>query len=415
MKKKLHRLLVFFLLCQLNAAAQTEGYNYEAAIKPVDSSGFYNIVLTPELNAHLKTDYSDLRILNDTGKWVPHLVGFPAKGSCNLPFEWDLKIIKNETINNITHVVIEGHDKNVRDLVLIIKNSLAERYCTLTGSDDMDSWFIINDSIKIVTEEDRIERNAIKFTLRFPLVSYKFFKVSINNNGKDGFKILKARSTAIKDLSSEHFYIPLVENPAVNLSQKDSNNFSFVRIEQANAYHFNKVDINVSGVKYFNRKARLYIPTSVNHSFSAPGAFVADLSISNNSTLEFNISPSKAKTFYIIIQNDDNLPLKVDKVKTFSDHGVATVYLEKGKQYKLILDNPAASAPNYDLSINDISSREKLPAATFSSIIALPRQGLVRTQQSNSKNLIWIVIALAAAVLAFFTYRLITDMNKSKT
>ena len=37
MKKKLHRLLVFFLLCQLNAAAQTEGYNYEAAIKPVDS------------------------------------------------------------------------------------------------------------------------------------------------------------------------------------------------------------------------------------------------------------------------------------------------------------------------------------------------------------------------------------------
>lgn len=50
---------LFFILTSLTAFAQTAGYNFYSNLDSIKSSGFYNIVLSPQINAHLKTDYSD--------------------------------------------------------------------------------------------------------------------------------------------------------------------------------------------------------------------------------------------------------------------------------------------------------------------------------------------------------------------
>ena len=99
MKKKLFNLLLFFLMLQF-VDGQTMGYHYQSAIDSIKDDGFYNIVLTPAINAHLKTDYSDLRIVNDSGKWVPHLLRAPNTEYTNDAVLWDLKIIKKENFIN---------------------------------------------------------------------------------------------------------------------------------------------------------------------------------------------------------------------------------------------------------------------------------------------------------------------------
>jgi hypothetical protein len=413
MKKKLHKLFVFILLCQLQVSAQTEGYNYEAAIKPVDSSGFYNIVLTPELNAHLKTDYSDLRIVNDTGKWVPHLVRSLSTEFTEDFVIWDLKIIRKENSSKETELVVSAKDSISSNLVIYLSNTVAERFCSVSGSNDLSSWFTINDSILINPSSDSKKVETF-FDISFPPCSYKFFKLQLNNRNKEPFNIIHVGTRGVVRVATKFDRYHIVENPACVISQKDSSKLSIIKVEQSAAYHFETVSVKVNGVKYFKREAYLYIPISINHSFSNPGQLTGNFTISNNSTLKFRFPSNKTKIFYIIIHNDDNLPLKVEEVKTFTNYRVATAYLEKGSHYKLLLDNPSAAAANYDLTIKDISAKENIPSPTIGKITSIKTTTIAATT-SNFKNLIWLTIAIAAIILSFFTFRLITDMNKSKT
>jgi hypothetical protein len=414
MKKNLHRLLLIFLLTNAKLMAQTAGFNYEAVIKPVDSSGFYNIALTPTLNVYSPTDYSDLRIVNDSGKWVPHLVWYPNDHLTEDAVVYDMKIIKNETATGNNDVVIQNTISDIRNITCTIKNAAAERYCKLVGSDDLQSWFVINDSIKIVYDS-KGETVTTHFTLHFPPVNYKYFRIAINGRGKEPFKILQASTSLSTTLPGKSFRFPSLENPVKNIVQKDSGNFSSIKVIHESSYHFQQVELRVSGVKYFNRKAKLYIPVSGNHSFDNPGELLSEFIISNNSTLHFRVPLTQSTIFYIIIQNDDNLPLKIDTVKTFVDYRVATVYLEKRQRYKLLMDNPVALKPNYDIRLINIPSREKIPVAVVGGVSLLRQPVKTSPPKESSQKLIWLAITIAAIVLGFFTYRLITDMNKSKS
>ena len=88
--------------------------------------------------------------------------------------------------------------------------------------------------------------------------------------------------------------------------------------------------------------------------------------------------------------------------------------MEKGKQYKLLLNNIAATLPDYDLAVYDIPYEKNMLSATVGKIISIQKPTPATSPKDNSKKLIWIVIGLAAIILGFFTYRLVTDMKKSK-
>ncbi|MES2849179.1 MAG: hypothetical protein V4685_08990 [Bacteroidota bacterium] len=414
MKRKLHRLIVFLLLCQLNAVAQKEGFNYEAAIKPVDSSGFYNIVLTPELNAHLKTDYSDLRIVNDTGKWVPHLVRNLGPGFLDDIIVYDLKTVKKESSSKRTELIVTGKDSITSNLVLYIGNTVAERFCAVSGSNDLSSWFIINDSVLINPVGDA-KKTETTFDISFPPCNYKFLRLQINNQDREPFNMIKVGTRGITSAAAKFGRYPMIENPACVIYQKDSSKLTVVKVEQSAAYHFEVLSIKISGVKYFKREAYLYIPNSRNEVLNNPKHSKGTFTLSNNSTLQFHFPKSNPQTFYIFIHNDDNLPLRIEEVKTFNSYRVATAYFEKGNHYKLLLDNPSASIPNYDLDMKDISEEAITPSVTVGKIISLKKPTIISQPRDSSNKLIWFIITIAAIVLGFFTYRLITDMNKSKT
>lgn len=398
------------------AMAQMEGYHYEADINAVDSSGFYNIVLTPEINKHVKTDYSDLRIINDSGKWMPNVIWTPNSQFCVIAMTWDLKIIKKEKKNSISSLIIESVGSATSKLILEIKSTLAERFCTLSGSDDMNSWFTINDSIAIKPQEDELKKNSI-FNIEFPAVSYKYLKIRINNNGKDPFNIIKVSSPSRTEdvIQDKGKYFSPVENPVCKIEQRDSGSSSYIRITQSSAYHFYKLSLRLSGAKYYYRNAELYFPTSSTHSFSNPGVLKNSLVLSNNSTLEFPISQSNPTVFYIIIQNEDNPPLKVEEAKTYSYYFVASAWFEKTKHYKVIMDNATASKPNYDLKLNDILQTRPTRNVAMGNIEPLRQQTTNVIIVNKNKWLIWLLIIIAILVLGFFTYKLIIEMNKSKS
>jgi hypothetical protein len=120
-----------------------------------------------------------------------------------------------------------------------------------------------------------------------------------------------------------------------------------------------------------------------------------------------------ASVFYLIVSNEDNLPLKIESVKTFNSYHTVTAYFEKGNKYELIMGNVTAETPFYDLKqlhISPDTSFSEVSIGTISPII----QPSVIEQKSNSKWMLWLAIVMAGLVLSYFTFKLVKDMNKAK-
>jgi hypothetical protein len=409
MKRKQYSLLLIVLIAACIANAQTAGYHYKAAINPVKESGLYNIVLTPAISAHLKIDYSDLRIVNDAGKWVPHLLQTSNCEKSNETVLWTLPFSKIEDVANNTSLIITNKNGSISNLFLQMKNTTAERYCILTGSDDGKNWFIINDSI-LINPSIMDDKNSTGFNISFPKSNYVFYRILINNKGKATFNILGVQTTAPAINSFLH---AAQENPPPAIFQQDSSQYSFVKVTNVAAYHFSEIQLNISAAKYFYRRVSLYIPSAANHSFSNPGLLLHSFIISNKSTLQYKIPITNAPVFYLIISNEDNLPLKIESLKTFNSCQTVTAYLEKENQYELMMGNAAATTPSYDLQQININTVTSIPEASISNIVAI-NQPLVNTAKNDTKWLIWMAILIAGLVLSFFTYKLVMDINKVK-
>lgn len=413
MKKKLFSLCIA-MVATAYALAQTGGYHYAAAIDTVSKDGFYNIVLTPEINAHVKKDYSDLRIVNDSGVWIPSIIRRPNTEFSLLAVKWERKIIRKTINSQLTELIIEGSEKPTSNLTINIKNAAVDRYCTLTGSDNMTDWFIINDSIPIKPEQSEKE-NISYFEISFPPVTYRYFKISISNVSKEPLNILSASTSGAVYGEGLPIDQPDIDNPACIIHQKDSAKSSFIQVIQKAHYHFETIALKVSGTKYFNRSAAIYIPYSGSHSFSNPGSLVTTINISNNSTLKYQLPICNADTFYLVIQNEDNPALKVEYVKTLVHYKVATAYFEPRKKYKLLLDNNKATIPTYDLQLKDIANAQTIPSINTGKIESINQpENETTSRKDNSSIMLWFMIALGAVVLGFFTYRLVKELNNNK-
>jgi hypothetical protein len=409
MRKKWINLFLFSLITACGIA-QTDGYKFYSPLDSVKTASFYNIALIPELNAHLKTDYSDIRIVNDAGKWVPHVLHFPSNTNNFLTQDKNLKFTITENTKANTILVIQSSQNVISNIGLVINNTAAERFCMLSGSNEGKNWFVINDSILVNPMPDESTTKNI-FRIDFPTSSYKFFKIVIKNNNKYPFDIKNVIQENPAIIKNEN---KLILNPATVIAQKDSGKISYIKITQQQPYHFNNTSIKITGVKYFYRKVDLYIPFADNHSFASPGQLLQSFTISNNSTLQFKIPVSNAKVFYLLINNEDNLPLTVSEVNTANSYHYITSYLEKGNGYKLILDNPVAVTPNYDLTNLNKTIPESATFLTAGKTIAFKQNEIVTTPAKNNKWLLWAALIAALFILLLFSQKMIKEVNKRK-
>lgn len=412
MKKNLLNTLLFSLI-SLCSSAQTDGYRFYSPLDTVKSDGFYSIDLTPLINAHLKTDYSDVRIVNDSGKWVPHILRNPSEGITNHSARFNLKFKKNDIPGVSTTLIVENTSKEINNIELTITNTQAERFCSLSGSNDEKEWFIINDSILVNPVSAAKELENI-FTINFPSSGYRFFKIVINNKNKDPFNIVNvSQQTGVYNSPYNRF--TKVENTATYISQKDSGKISYIKITQQQPFHFDYINLKLGGVKYYSREVDFYVPYNDANSFSNPGQLLRSFTVSNNSTLQFHVPRTKAKVFYLFIKNEDNLPLKVTEINTACSNHYITAYLEKAHSYKLILDNELAIIPNYDLYKLDNKITDSTYVLQSGAIMPFAETKSTAVKTRNNNWMLWSAIVAALLTLLFFTYRMIKEVDKRKT
>jgi hypothetical protein len=408
-KKRLINLLCFGLIFQ-TGFAQTDGYRYYTNPDTVKKSGFYNILLSPGINAHLKTDYSDVRIIDDKSKWVPHVFHAPFYERTATAVRSDLKFTIAESNKINTAVLIETLH-SVNNINVTIKNTEVSKYCSLSGSNDLQNWYVITDSVLLTPQP--AEKNTERILkLNFPESNYRHLKLVIVNRNKDPFDILSvAESATVKD----DFFTDIVagfKNPKTVLQQKDSGNKSIIKISQAENFHYDRIEINCTGPKYYNRRAELYVAITGNDSTLNPGSFISSFTLSNNNNVNIAIPLQRTKVFYLIINNGDNPPLLINSVNTALSTRYITAYLEKDKAYKVIIQNEFATLPDYDITKDYPVANDSVPILGTGNILAMENVKTNTVKSSNKQWMIWLAIITALVLLLIFTKTMLKEVNK---
>ncbi len=412
--KKITVSLLILLLLQVCAYAQTKGFAYHANLDTVKEAGFYNIEISHTLNAHAKTDFSDVRIVNDSGKWVPHLLRLPAAERTDMAVYEIMPFERKEVSAASVTCVVKNRLTELSVIELLMRNTTAQRVCSISGSFDGSNWFIINDSIMLqsvaVTEGDKTICR-----ISFPPSSYPYIKVVVDSKKTDPVNIISISAYTTAYAGIRKPLVQQIENPNCTITQKDSAKTSYIRVTQGQAYQFERLSLLVSGVKYFNRKVDMYVPQVDNHSFANPGRLHESFTISNNSTLQFTVPHIKTKVFYLLVNNDDNLPLTVNSVKTALRYRVLTAYLEKGK-CQVFTEYEKIAPPVYDLTRLNARLPDSIPVLEMGTLIqdrSIVEEPMIAPKKDN-RAFLWGAIILVLLALLYFSVKLTREVNKRK-
>lgn len=403
MKKKNLRLLLSLLIIMIgNCFAQD--FRFKARIDSVQGAGFYTIHLTPAITAHLKTDYSDLRIADESGRWIPFIIR-NGLGTVTKEQIVEFPIVSNKIIDSgRTELILKNTaDTSVDKLRLFLKNTAVSRNGVISGSNDLKNWYIIS-PIFINRSFETTGTEYIQ-ECRFIPSDYQYFKLIINNLQNDPVNILRA------GIYTKSYYEPppiFTFHQNTRFQIKEEGNKTIVTITEPVARHIGQLCINISAPKYYSRLLTIHLPDEQNK----PGQLIASYDLLSSACFEFPVI--KMQSLLLVINNRDNPPLTIDTMATAEPNIFATAYLDEGHQYHLLMESDSATQPDFDL----LHFKDSIPAlARF----AYPAQ-VTAVESSEKKTssffqqwFIWPILFGVLLILFLLVKGLLKDMKNSNT
>lgn len=401
--------LIFFSLTIL-----AQSYEWKAGVQKIDSSGFYKIILTPEVVSKLSPDLQDIRIYDEISHTeVPYVFQSETPVQTKQLFREYEIIDKRTEKNKFTLVTLNNPQQNkINNISLMIKNADVSKIFTLSGSDNKKEWFVIKDKFSITSINHPTETSEIRI-INFPLSNYTYYQLKISDSTSSPLNILKA---GFYDFYYENG--KYTEVPGATISQTDSasQKKSYIKIKYSGTYCIDRLNFSFSAVPYFLRHATLYekqerkIKKRKTETYYSP---IASFDISSTDFNNVLLSNTKARELLLEIENEDNPPLKLQKLETYQLNRQLVAWLEGGKSYSLIMGNNNVSAPVYDLKHFQDKIPQELKTLSISEIVSTQNKNKnFESSWFTQKRIIWIALIAVIILLGIMTMRLVTDIKK---
>jgi hypothetical protein len=391
-------LVLVLLLSALFVRSQQ--FNYQSSLGNVTESGFYKIPINLDWSSVLMEDLADLRIVDDREKHVAYIVR-QKPSVASLSFV-EFPIVNNATDSSHTTLELDARaQQGIDHLSVVMSNHSAERYSSLSGSDNQKQWFIIDEKIFLENARDDMEGRFVQ-QIRFPFIRYPYLKLKINNNTFDPLNILRAGvfiDTAKKESSEFQLHPPIL------IDQKDSlDGNTYVWIHHNTLLPIDRITIGLEGERYFKRRAEVY---SIMGRKQRRLLTSADLLSGKEPAIP--LPGGKVANLVLVIYNGGNPPLKVTSVNTQSKKDYLIAYLEKGKQYRLIGGSSTTSPPQYDLSYFKDSIPRDLPILESGTRTPFAQGNEVT--KSKDRWWLWPSIIAMLVVLALVTFKMVKEVK----
>jgi len=400
-------LFLFILIFQFSF-----GQDYQGKIQTVSSNGLHQILLSPEIRTASENEISHIRILDTNKKEVPYIVfggNFSESSSINFP------ILAKESLKNVSTSVIisNGQAKNIENLVLKIANTDVNKKYNIFGSNDKNEWFglVNNQTISGLNDSNG---TAVERLFSFPLNNYTYLKFEFIDKNSLPINILEA-NLFLNSISNQ----PQIEIGAFQLKVTSNNEKKQTEIEVTfpEPQVINEIKFNISAPNFYLRDAEILIDETrtVKNRQEFYQDVVSRFQLNSKKTNQFGVNQLFTKQFTIVIHNEDNPELTINKIELFQNQTSLIADLNSNENYTIVVDNQL-NAPNYDLVQSVIDLEVKYPTTGIVDLEKIAKIKHIEAPKGfwQTPTFMWICIVIAVLILGFFSLSMIKDMGKEK-
>ncbi len=390
MKKifKLNLIFALIIICLQNFAQNN--FKYNTTVENVKTDGIYKINLLPQIISKCNNNATtDLRLLDSKGKEVPYVIKEVETGFEQSKFR-EFKKIK-EKVDSSTRMVFESESQIINNIVIVLKNSAANRSVNISGSNNLVQWYVIKEFINLEVAGNNNLLQSIQ-NIDLPPVNYKYFQITFNGTKQDPLYIEQ-----VGNYNSSANFTKYFEVPSPQIFQKDSNKFTYVQLVSTENYTVNKLQLFVSGSKLYKRNLLF-------------NNYYNDVLSSTSNNIYYNNFTDD--TIRFVIENNDNPSLRIDSVKFYQTASALYTYLIKGENYKLVFGNNEIEKPVYDLNAFSDSFHANIPLLYTKNIIENTLVNNIKPVKDSSTIWLWAVMLCVLVLLIYFSSKLLKQVNK---
>jgi len=413
MKKMKKIILTFIVLSPFFCKAQQ--FTGQCDIPPVNESGYYHLLLSPEVIAVSQPNLGDIRIKNNqSDKEAPYLLRSENPKTQISSFQ-DYKIIENhfDKKDSVSRLIIDNEGKEeIKQFCIVIQNAEISKFISVKGSEDNKNWYVVKRKTPVNPGVKNDAESEI-LIIDIPAGKYRYYEILIGNPQKDPIRVLSAGKYQYGEILGKYTEVPLG-----NFVQKDSTDKqSYIYFPEIKRnYLIHKIQFEIEEKLPYYRQAwfskKEYNTKHKNISFVWLRSFV--LSSREENTIDaYNLSMNPDVA--IVIDNKDNNPLKINKITAFQLNRYLTLYLEKGENYTLYCGEKTLSKPQYDLEYFEKNIPGGLPVLEPSPLKVLPHSDTADEKEQNfweTQEFLWLIISGVGLLLLWICYVMVKEMKK---
>ncbi|MBS4032002.1 MAG: DUF3999 family protein [Clostridiales bacterium] len=185
--------IVIFLLICFTAAVwaqnkMTDWKFYADISKPESTSDYFLIPLNGEIYDHVRSDFGDLRIIDETGKEIPFVIYIPERKAGKVMQTAAIinKGIKEGEFTTLT-LDLKERQNPVNRIELDITSTNFLRQVKVEGSADLSDWIVINSSRHIFDSSDQTTARSTAVT--FDDTTYRYLRITVYDRGDEPLDI----------------------------------------------------------------------------------------------------------------------------------------------------------------------------------------------------------------------------------
>lgn len=403
------KILAILIFVATSLFAQTATFEYKREIGTV-SSTWQRLALPNKLFSHAQPNLADLRIFGVVGRdtlEVPYLI--KTLDDKVTTTEVSLKTINTTSNASGFFYTFEVPSKaEINELHLNFEQKNFNWNVTLEGSNDNKEWFMVLSNYRILSIENA-STNYNFSTLKFPLTKFLYFRIAVKAEKQP--TLLDAEIYKIDTVKGVYNKV------AAQSYQIDNNKRSketVLNISFDSPTPISYLKANVQQNVDFYRPIKIEYATDSFKTDRGMGynyALLTEGTLSSLEDLVFNFKNTLATRLQIIIQNDDNAPLKFNgfEIKGNSYEMLARFDNLKGK-YALYYGNKQAVAPNYDLDKFKAKIPAEMPTANLGNEEKNPAYSVHKEKPLfEQKAWLWVLMAAIIALLGWFSFKMLRN------
>jgi hypothetical protein len=402
MKNKL-RLTFLLLLFHAYSFGQLYQYSYKRELLGVKDQ-WHAVVLPDAVFGKLSSDLSDIRIFGLTkGKdtiEAPYFLQL-SKEKVSQKEEAFTLINQSENNNGYYFTFEAAGERLVNQIELDFKQQNFDWRLTVEGSQDQQEWFSITDNYRILSIKNAL--TDFKFSkVTFPDSRYRYFRLVINSNERP--QLVKAK-VLLNEKAGGEFRNYDISSSLTREAKR--NKQTVIHIDLTSVVPVSNLKLRVKDTLDYYRPVTIQYVTD---SFKTQEGWQYNYNTLSSATVssieknDFNFNSTMLRKLKIVIENQDNTPLKIDSVIVQGYIHKLIARFNVPATYYLVYGNKKASKPVYDID----RFAGKIP--TIQSALTLGDEQSIEKAPSDepeplfkNKTWLWITIVVIIILLGWFS------------